>query len=56
VVLLYFGYALCPDICSTSLAYTTHALSVLSSSELGRVRTLFVGVDPERGTLQKLAL
>lgn len=54
VVLLYFGYTFCPDICPTSLGYTTQALAALDKSELEKVKMLFVTVDPERDTLDKL--
>ncbi|MEN6585824.1 MAG: SCO family protein [Sulfuricella sp.] len=54
VVLVYFGYTFCPDICPTSLAYTSQALDMLSKDELARTQVLFVSVDPERDTLAKL--
>jgi protein SCO1/2 len=54
VVLVYFGYTFCPDICPTSLAFTSQALSVLNKEELARTQALFISVDPERDTLEKL--
>lgn len=54
VVLLYFGYTFCPDICPTSLGFTSQALSTLDKAELDKVQMLFVTVDPERDTLDKL--
>ncbi|TAM48070.1 MAG: SCO family protein [Gammaproteobacteria bacterium] len=54
VVLLYFGYASCPDVCPTSLALTAQALVRLTPAELARVRVLFISVDPERDTPAKL--
>lgn len=54
VVLLYFGYTYCPDICPTSLAATAQALSSLAPAELARVQTIFVSVDPERDTPERL--
>ena len=54
VVLVYFGYTFCPDICPTSLAYTSQALGQLSKDELAHTRVLFISVDPERDTLKKL--
>ena len=50
VVLLFFGYTHCPDICPTSLAMIAQALAQLSPDELARVRTVFVSLDPERDT------
>jgi protein SCO1/2 len=54
VVLLYFGYTYCPDICPTSLTATAQALGRLAPAELGRVQTIFVSVDPERDTPERL--
>jgi len=54
VVLLYFGYTFCPDICPTSLAFNSQALATLDRTELDKVQMLFVSVDPERDTLDKL--
>ena len=54
VALLFFGYTTCPDFCPTTL---TEARKVLEG--LGRqaddVVFLFVTVDPERDTAEKLA-
>jgi protein SCO1/2 len=54
VVLVYFGYTACPDVCPTSLAYITFALRALSPAEVERVRVLFVSVDPEHESLDRL--
>ena len=54
VVVLYFGYTFCPDICPTSLGFTSQALSALEPAELAQVQTLLVTLDPERDTLDKL--
>ncbi len=54
VVLIYFGYTSCPDICPTNLAFIANALKELDAADLDRVRILFVGVDPQRDTLERL--
>ena len=54
VVLIYFGYTFCPDICPTSLALMTQTLNELSGQELARVQPIFISVDPERDTPEKL--
>ena len=54
VVLLYFGYTFCPDICPTSLGFTSQALVSLDRTEQEKVQMLFVTLDPERDTLDKL--
>jgi protein SCO1 len=54
VVLLYFGYTHCPDVCPTTLAKLARAVR-----EMGKagedVRVLFVSVDPARDTTDVLA-
>lgn len=54
VVVLYFGYTMCPDVCPTSLALLASALHGLSKDELEQVRALFISVDPERDGLERL--
>jgi protein SCO1/2 len=54
VVLLYFGYTYCPDICPTSLTATAQALTRLLPAELAQVQTIFVSVAPERDTPARL--
>jgi protein SCO1/2 len=55
VVLLFFGYASCPDVCPNALSYMVQALDGLSEKELARVQGLFVSVDPRRDTPTELA-
>lgn len=55
VVLIYFGYTFCPDICPTNLMLMAQALNALNKDELARVQGVFISVDPERDTLDKLA-
>jgi protein SCO1/2 len=50
VVLLYFGYAKCPDVCPTSLAMDAQALTALTPEERAKTRLLFISLDPERDT------
>jgi protein SCO1/2 len=54
VVLIYFGYTYCPDICPTSLAATAEGLKELTPDELARVAMIFVSVDPRRDTPARL--
>ncbi|MTW20267.1 redoxin domain-containing protein [Allochromatium palmeri] len=55
VVLIYFGYTSCPDICPTNLVYIANALRALQPAELERTRVLFISVDPERDDPSRLA-
>nr|WP_208621974.1 SCO family protein [Bordetella genomosp. 12] len=48
-VLLFFGYASCPDICPTTLAQLSAVLQQLGE-RARNVRILFVSVDPHRDT------
>lgn len=52
-VMLYFGYTHCPDVCPTTMATLSQALSKLGG-DAGKVRILFVTVDPKRDTPQLL--
>lgn len=54
VVLLYFGYTACPDVCPTSLATTAAALKTLSPEELAQIQPIFISVDPERDNGERL--
>jgi protein SCO1/2 len=54
LVLLYFGYTFCPDICPTSLAATAEGLKQLTPEELAGVAMIFVSVDPKRDTPERL--
>lgn len=52
VVVLYFGYTACPDICPTSMATLKGALNQLAPEEVSQVQGIMVSVDPERDTLE----
>lgn len=54
VVLLYFGYTLCPDVCPETLSNLARVLKGLGS-KADKVRVLFVTVDPNRDTLPVIA-
>ena len=48
VVLLFFGYTSCPDVCPTTMAELNQALGKLDQGDEKQVQVLFVTVDPER--------
>jgi protein SCO1/2 len=54
VILLYFGYTFCPDICPSTLSDMGKAIRSLSAEEQALVRGVFVSVDPERDSLARL--
>ncbi|HPE58937.1 MAG TPA: SCO family protein [Thiolinea sp.] len=53
VVLLYFGFTSCPDICPTSLGNLKVAFDRLTPEELEQVQGVFITIDPERDTPEK---
>jgi protein SCO1/2 len=55
LLLVYFGFLSCPDVCPTTLADLRSALGRLSEDERGRVDLAFVTVDPDRDTPEDLA-
>jgi protein SCO1/2 len=50
LIVLFFGYTHCPDVCPTTLADVARALAELGPDQAARVQVLFVSVDPERDT------
>lgn len=50
VVLMFFGYTSCPDICPTTLLSLGTVLKKLNEDEASKVQVLFISVDPERDT------
>jgi protein SCO1/2 len=55
VVLFFFGYTQCPDVCPTTLA-TWRKVHQALGDDAERVRFVFVTVDPERDTPERLGL
>jgi protein SCO1/2 len=54
VLLIYFGYTHCPDVCPASLAAGAQALNTLTAEERTKVRLIMVSIDPERDTPERL--
>lgn len=53
VVVLFFGFTHCPDVCPTTLADLSQVMKQLGP-DAERVQVLFVTVDPERDTPEVL--
>ena len=49
LMVVYFGYTYCPDVCPADLMAITQALDVLGSAAEG-IQPVFITVDPERDT------
>jgi len=54
VVVLFFGYTQCPDVCPTTLAELSQVMKDLGA-DASRVQVLFATVDPERDTPELLS-
>jgi protein SCO1 len=53
VVVVFFGFAQCPDVCPTSMAELAEAKKLLGK-EGDKLQGIFITVDPERDTQQVL--
>jgi protein SCO1 len=49
LVIVFFGFTQCPDICPTTLLETSKALKTLGADS-DRVQVVFITLDPERDT------
>ncbi|HLG80500.1 MAG TPA: SCO family protein [Bradyrhizobium sp.] len=49
LMIVYFGYTFCPDVCPTDLQAITQALNALGP-RAAEVQPIFITVDPERDT------
>ncbi|MFQ5533824.1 MAG: SCO family protein [Sphingomonadales bacterium] len=54
LMLVYFGYSSCPDICPLELEKMSRALDLLGPAAK-RVQPLFITIDPARDTVEVLA-
>lgn len=55
VVLLFFGYASCPDYCPTELARIGAAIRKLSNRDRDQTQGIFVSIDPARDSIEKVS-
>jgi protein SCO1 len=53
IVLIFFGYTSCPDVCPATLANMNSALNKISGDS-SMVQVVFISVDPERDTPEKI--
>lgn len=54
VVMLYFGFVQCPDVCPTALTRAGEVMRLLGPEQAAKVQVIFVTVDPERDTPELL--
>ncbi len=50
LMLIYFGYTYCPDVCPTELQSMMQAHDLLGPDAAAEVQPIFISVDPERDT------
>lgn len=55
LMLIYFGYTYCPDVCPTELQTMSDAVDLLGEKQQA-VQPIFVTIDPERDTPDQLRL
>ena len=54
IVLLFFGYTACPDECPTTLSKLARVYALLGQAKRQKILTVFVTIDPQRDSPQKL--
>ncbi len=54
LVVLFFGYTQCPDVCPMTLGVVTQALKLMGK-QAAEIQVLFVSVDPARDTPERLS-
>lgn len=48
LLLMYFGYLSCPDVCPTTLAELSNAVKLMPEADAERIAVGMVSVDPDR--------
>ncbi len=54
LIVMFFGYMNCPDVCPTALSDVAAALEMMPDDSADDVQLVMVSVDPERDSLDKL--
>lgn len=54
LVVLFFGYTFCPDVCPTTMLRLRDALQQLSPAERRAVQVAMITVDPKRDTPERM--
>lgn len=54
MVVMYFGYSSCPDVCPTTLGLIGATLKQLKPEEVAQIQPVFISVDPERDSGERL--
>lgn len=54
LMLVYFGFTFCPDVCPTELQIMSTALDLVGE-DAAQVRPILITIDPERDTVEAMA-
>ncbi len=54
LMLVYFGYTYCPDVCPTTLNQMMRAYASLSPEQEAQIAPIFITVDPDRDTIHQM--
>ncbi len=54
LMLIYFGFTFCPDVCPTELQIMSAALDLVGDG-VDQVRPILITIDPERDTVEAMA-
>ncbi len=54
VLVVFFGFTQCPDVCPTSMSQLAHAMELLGD-DAAKAQVLMISVDPERDTPEVLS-
>ena len=55
IVLLFFGYTFCPDVCPTTMRELARAMEILGPKKASQIQVIMISVDPDRDTPEHLA-
>jgi len=55
LMLIYFGYSFCPDVCPTTLNQMVQAVRSLTPEQQAQIAPIFITIDPERDTVAQMA-
>lgn len=55
IVLLFFGYTFCPDVCPTTMRELARAMEILGPEKAKEIQVIMISVDPERDTPEHIA-
>lgn len=54
IILMYFGFLSCPDVCPTTLSSMAGVFKSLPKEKLDRIEFLFIDLDPEKDTMERM--